>query len=39
MFPIDERDIRDRDIISPDIPCGFSFPAPPERAGRVLPNP
>jgi len=39
MFPIDERDIRDRDIMSPDVPCGFSFPAPPERAGRVLPNP
>jgi hypothetical protein len=25
MFPIDERDLRDRDIISPDHPCGFSF--------------
>ncbi len=25
LFPIDERDLRDRDIISPEGPCGFSF--------------
>ncbi len=25
LFPIDERDLRDRDLISPDRPCGFSF--------------
>ena len=25
LFPIDERDLRDRDILSPDAPCGFSF--------------
>jgi len=25
MFPIDERDLADRDIMSPDVPCGFSF--------------
>jgi len=25
MFPIDERDLADRDIISPEVPCGFSF--------------
>ena len=25
VFPIDERDLRDRDIVSPDRPCGFSF--------------
>lgn len=25
LFPIDERDLRDRDIVSPDVPCGFSF--------------
>ncbi len=25
LFPIDERDLRDRDILSPDVPCGFSF--------------
>lgn len=24
-FPIDERDLEDRDIISPSEPCGFSF--------------
>jgi hypothetical protein len=24
-FPIDERDIRDRDIVNPHNPCGFSF--------------
>jgi len=25
LFPIDERDLRDRDILSPDAPCGFTF--------------
>jgi hypothetical protein len=25
IFPIDERDIRDRDRIMPDVPCGYSF--------------
>ena len=25
LFPIDERDLRDRDLIAPDTPCGFSF--------------
>ena len=25
LFPIDERDLRDRDIVSPHVPCGFSF--------------
>lgn len=39
MFPIDERDLRDRDIISPDIPCGFSFVPEDERGREVLPNP
>jgi hypothetical protein len=24
-FPIDERDLRDRDILSPEEPCGYSF--------------
>ena len=28
LFPIDERDLLDRDIISPDAPCGFSFVSP-----------
>ena len=28
LFPIDERDLRDRDIVSPDAPCGFSFTPP-----------
>jgi hypothetical protein len=33
LFPIDERDLRDRDIIAPDSPCGFSFlPAGPAPA-------
>ena len=35
LFPIDERDLRDRDIIAPDAPCGFSF-IPPEEAGRSV---
>jgi hypothetical protein len=25
LFPIDERDLRDRDIVSPMVPCGFTF--------------
>jgi hypothetical protein len=25
LFPIDERDLRDRDIVSPGVPCGYSF--------------
>ena len=25
VFPIDETDIRDRNIIKPDTPCGYSF--------------
>ncbi|MEK7798379.1 MAG: hypothetical protein AAB297_01005 [Acidobacteriota bacterium] len=25
LFPIDERDLADRNIVSPDVPCGFSF--------------
>jgi hypothetical protein len=32
IFPIDERDLRDRDLVMPDRPCGFSF-VPAERAG------
>lgn len=24
-FPIDERDIADRDLIQPEVPCGFKF--------------
>ena len=38
MFPIDERDLRDRDIISPDHPCGYSFAPRPGEAGGLLPN-
>jgi hypothetical protein len=25
IFPIDERDLRDRDLVAPDVPCGFHF--------------
>ncbi len=25
LFPIDERDLADRDMILPEQPCGFSF--------------
>lgn len=39
LFPIDERDLRDRDIISPQVPCGFSFVSAPKKSGGVLPNP
>lgn len=24
-FPIDERDLADRDLVAPDTPCGFYF--------------
>jgi hypothetical protein len=34
MFPIDERDIRDRDIVNPHDPCGFSFLSPEEARER-----
>jgi hypothetical protein len=30
VFPIDERDLRDRDIVNPWEPCGFSFLSPEE---------
>jgi hypothetical protein len=26
-FPIDPRDLADRDLVAPDIPCGYSWPA------------
>ena len=36
LFPIDERDLRDRDIIAPGTPCGFSFlPAGQTPAGNA----
>ena len=35
LFPIDERDLRDRDIIAPDTPCGFSFVSAEEARRRV----
>ena len=38
MFPIDERDLADRDIISPDVPCGFSFTPAAGVSGGALPN-
>ena len=25
LFPIDERDLRDRDLVAPGAPCGFHF--------------
>lgn len=25
LFPIDDRDLRDRDLVAPDTPCGFHF--------------
>ena len=38
MFPIDERDLKDRDIVSPDVPCGFSFTPRSAESGRPLRN-
>lgn len=25
VFPIDEKDIQDRNLINPNVPCGYSF--------------
>jgi len=46
IFPVDEADLRDRDILAPDTPCGYSFipigepltpePAAPEPAAAEL---
>jgi hypothetical protein len=33
VFPIDERDLADRDLIAPDQPCGFRFDDNPEEDG------
>jgi len=38
LFPIDERDLFDRDILSPDVPCGYTFvPRDQVEAGRHAP--
>jgi hypothetical protein len=31
-FPIDQRDIADRDLIAPDVPCGFSWAEPEDQS-------
>ena len=31
-FPIDQRDIADRNLISPTVPCGFSWAQPNEQS-------
>jgi hypothetical protein len=38
FFPIDPRDLADRDLVDPTNPCGFSFPdaALPKTAGARL---
>ncbi|MBM4038989.1 MAG: hypothetical protein FJ290_10805 [Planctomycetes bacterium] len=28
LFPIDERDLADRDAVAPDVPCGYRFNGP-----------
>lgn len=33
LFPIDERDLSDRDVINPLAPCGFSFDAQAPASG------
>jgi len=38
MFPIDERDLSDRDIVSPETPCGFTFTPARSVSGQPLPN-
>ena len=36
-FPIDERDLADRDLVAPSVPCGFRFVRKPEQAGTTPP--
>jgi hypothetical protein len=36
-FPIDPRDLADRDLVSPSIPCGFWWPQP--EKGKEPSNP
>ena len=33
-FPIDARDLADRDLVAPDIPCGYSWPGSVTRSVR-----
>lgn len=35
IFPIDERDLADRDLLAPDLPCGFYFNGDPHPAEDV----
>ena len=35
VFPIDERDLRDRDVVMPDHPCGFYFVAAETAAAKI----
>jgi Fe-S-cluster containining protein len=37
-FPIDERDLKDRDLVNPREPCGFSF-LPESSLERPPPDP
>ena len=37
VFPIDERDLADRDLILPDTPCGYRFA--PEPCAEPTPEP
>lgn len=34
LFPLDERDLRDRDFVMPDRRCGFFFTDTPQKADR-----
>jgi hypothetical protein len=38
LFPIDQRDIQDRNLLAPQTPCGFSF-VPAEQAASVQVEP
>lgn len=35
LFPLDEKDIEERNIIRSDIPCGYSFFSDPKSNGRM----
>jgi len=38
LFPIDERDLADRDLIAPDTACGFRFGPEGDRTGEPSPT-
>ena len=38
-FPIDPRDLADRDLVAPDLPCGYAWPQEEKAATAAPPTP